>query len=148
MLKVMEANLDKEEDIKAELNVFQNHSQHPNIVSFLGAFLYRDQQADDHLWIVMEVSQFTKSAAVHVATKTKQTRSLVSRCFSFWMPAGCHYNDFIIPALYNPPIKRGVSLGSEGIITFHMVVHVHMQAVIRIKFVWSNSHVDSTPPEY
>jgi myosin-3 len=53
-VKVMEANLDKEEDIKAELNVFQNHSQHPNIVSFLGAFLYRDQQADDHLWIVME----------------------------------------------------------------------------------------------
>ena len=52
----MEANLDKEEDIKAELNVFQNHSEHPNIVSFLGAFLYKNQQADDHLWIVMEVS--------------------------------------------------------------------------------------------
>lgn len=53
----MEANLDKEEDIKAELNVFQNHSEHPNIVSFLGAFLYKNQQADDHLWIVMEVSR-------------------------------------------------------------------------------------------
>lgn len=53
----MEANLDKEEDIKAELNVFQNHSEHPNIVSFLGVFLYKNQQADDHLWIVMEVSR-------------------------------------------------------------------------------------------
>ena len=53
--QVMEAVLDKEEDIKAEMNVFQNHSNHANIVSFLGAYLYKDQQVDDQLWIVMEV---------------------------------------------------------------------------------------------
>lgn len=51
----MEAILDKEEDIKAEMNVFNNHSHHPNIVSFLGAYLNKDQQVDDQLWIVMEV---------------------------------------------------------------------------------------------
>ena len=55
-MKVMEAVLDKEEDIKAELNVFENHSHHPNIVSFYGAFVKRDPIADDQLWIVMEVN--------------------------------------------------------------------------------------------
>ena len=57
-VKVMEAVLDKEEDIKAELNVFENHSHHPNIVSFYGAFVKRDPIADDQLWIVMEVQAF------------------------------------------------------------------------------------------
>ena len=55
-VKIMEAVLDKEEDIKAELNVFENHSHHPNIVSFYGAFVKRDPIADDQLWIVMEVN--------------------------------------------------------------------------------------------
>lgn len=54
-IKVMEAVLDKEEDIKAELNVFQCHAHHPNIVDFYGAFVKRTDFADDHLWIVMEV---------------------------------------------------------------------------------------------
>lgn len=54
-MKVMEAVLDKEEDIKAELNVFQNYSHHPNIVDFYGAFLKKNSVLDDHLWIVMEV---------------------------------------------------------------------------------------------
>ena len=54
-IKVMEAVLDKEEDIKAELNVFENHSHHPNIVNFFGAFVKKDPLADDQLWIVMEV---------------------------------------------------------------------------------------------
>ena len=51
----MEAILDKEEDIKAEMNVFENHSHHPNIVNFFGAFIKKDVLADDQLWIVMEV---------------------------------------------------------------------------------------------
>ena len=54
-VKIMDAVLDKEEDIKAELNVFQNHSHHPNIVDFHGAFLKKMALADDQLWIVMEV---------------------------------------------------------------------------------------------
>ena len=54
-MKIMDAVLDKEEDIKAELNVFQNHSHHPNIVDFHGAFLKKMALADDQLWIVMEV---------------------------------------------------------------------------------------------
>ena len=53
--QIMEVILDKEEDIRAEMNVFQNHSAHRNIVSFLGAYLYKDQQVDEQLWIVMEV---------------------------------------------------------------------------------------------
>ena len=56
-VKVMDAVLDKEEDIKAELNVFKNHSSHPNIVNFHGAFLKKMAVADDQLWIVMEVRE-------------------------------------------------------------------------------------------
>ena len=52
----MEAVLDKEEDIKAELNVFENHSHHPNIVDFYGAFVRSNKLADDQLWIAMEVA--------------------------------------------------------------------------------------------
>ena len=55
-VKIMDAVLDKEEDIKAELNVFTNHAHHPNIVDFHGAFLKKMALADDQLWIVMEVS--------------------------------------------------------------------------------------------
>ena len=54
-VKVMEVALDKEEDIKAELNVFQNHAHHPNIVNFYGAFVKKNNLAGDHLWLVMEV---------------------------------------------------------------------------------------------
>ena len=54
----MDAILDKEEDIRAEMNVFQNHSHHPNIVNFLGAYLYKSQQVDDQLWIIMEVYMY------------------------------------------------------------------------------------------
>lgn len=54
-VKIMDAVLDKEEDIRSELNVFQNHCSHPNIVKFFGAFVKRDKREDDQLWIVMEV---------------------------------------------------------------------------------------------
>lgn len=54
-VKIMEAVLDKEEDIKSELNVFTHYSHHPNLVNFFGAFLKRDPASDDQLWIVMEV---------------------------------------------------------------------------------------------
>ncbi len=60
----MEAVLDKEEDIKAELNVFQNHAHHPNIVNFFGAFVKKDPIADDQLWIVMEVRMEGKEREV------------------------------------------------------------------------------------
>ena len=66
----MEAILEKEEDVKAEMNVFQNHSLHPNIVSFLGAYLYRDQQVDDQLWIVMEVRIYMQTHSVYISTYT------------------------------------------------------------------------------
>lgn len=52
----MDAVLEKEEDIKAELNVFQNHSDHKNLVKFFGAFVKRDSVAEEQIWIVMEVS--------------------------------------------------------------------------------------------
>lgn len=54
-VKIMEAVVDKEEDIKSELNVFTNHSHHSNIVKFIGAFLKKDPTSDDQLWIVMQV---------------------------------------------------------------------------------------------
>ena len=54
-VKIMDAVVDKEEDIRAELNVFQNFSQHENIVDCYGVYLKRQERADDQLWIVMEV---------------------------------------------------------------------------------------------
>lgn len=56
-VKVMDAVLEKEEDIKAELNVFQNHSAHPNLVKFFGTYVKRDSVAEEQIWIVMEVSR-------------------------------------------------------------------------------------------
>jgi len=55
-VKVMEAVLEKEDDIRAELNVFEYHAHHPNIVNYYGAFVKRDSIADDQLWIAMEVN--------------------------------------------------------------------------------------------
>ena len=55
-VKIMEAVVDKEEDIKSELNVFTNHSRHSNIVKFIGAFLKKDPTSDEQLWIVMQVN--------------------------------------------------------------------------------------------
>jgi myosin-3 len=54
-VKIMDAILDKEEDIKAELSIFERYWKHPNIVLFFGAFLKRDQIADDRIWLVMEL---------------------------------------------------------------------------------------------
>ena len=56
-VKIMDAILDKEEDIKSELNIFEKFWKHPNVVMFYGAFLKRDQIADDRIWLVMEVSR-------------------------------------------------------------------------------------------
>ena len=55
-VKIMEAVVDREEDIKSELNVFTNHSRHSNIVEFIGAFLKKDPTSDEQLWIVMQVN--------------------------------------------------------------------------------------------
>ena len=55
-IKVMDAILDKEEDIKAELNVFQRHCNYINLVRFYAAFLKKEQLTDDRIWLVMEVS--------------------------------------------------------------------------------------------
>ena len=76
-VKVMEAVLDKEEDIKAELNVFESHSHHPNIVSFFGAFVKKDPIADDQLWIVMGVCYLCG------ATSTVLVSAQCSEC-RFW----------------------------------------------------------------
>ena len=56
-VKIMDAVLDKEEDIKAELNVFQKYSSHENIVSCFGVYLKTQDNVVDQLWIVMEVSK-------------------------------------------------------------------------------------------
>ena len=54
-IKIMDAILDKEEDIKSELNVFLNYSSHENIVDCFGIYLKTQERTDDQLWIVMEV---------------------------------------------------------------------------------------------
>lgn len=54
-IKIMDAVLDKEEDIRAELNVLEQFSHHSNIVDFYGSYLKKQELADDQLWIAMEV---------------------------------------------------------------------------------------------
>ena len=54
-IKIMDAVLDKEEDIRAELSVLEQYSHHDNIVDFYGSFLKKQDPADEQLWIVMEV---------------------------------------------------------------------------------------------
>lgn len=51
----MDAVLDKEEDIQAEINVFQKYSLHENIVDCYGLYLKRQENSTEQLWIVMEV---------------------------------------------------------------------------------------------
>lgn len=51
----MDAVFDKEDDIKAELLVFEKFSSHPNMVDFYGSYLKKQDSAEDQLWIVMEV---------------------------------------------------------------------------------------------
>lgn len=53
----MDAILDKEEDIQAEMNVFQKYSSHENIVDCYGIYLKKQDNAIEKLWIVMEVSE-------------------------------------------------------------------------------------------
>ena len=52
----MDAVFDKEDDIKAELLVFEKFASHPNMVDFYGSYLKKQEAAEDQLWIVMEVS--------------------------------------------------------------------------------------------
>ena len=54
-IKIMDAVLDKEEDIRAELSVLEQYSHNDNIVDFYGSFLKKQDSADEQLWIVMEV---------------------------------------------------------------------------------------------
>ena len=54
-VKIMDAVFDKEDDIKAELLVFEKYASHPNMVDFYGSYLKKQDSAEDQLWIVMEV---------------------------------------------------------------------------------------------
>ena len=58
----MDAVLEKEEDIHAELNVLQHFTQHRNIVDFYGSYFKQQDSADDQLWIAMEVGWSSISA--------------------------------------------------------------------------------------
>ena len=51
----MDAIIDKEEDIKAELNVFEKFSSHENIIECYGVYLKKQDNAIEQLWIAMEV---------------------------------------------------------------------------------------------
>ena len=66
----MDAVFDKEDDIKAELLVFEKFASHPNVVDFYGSYLKKQESADDQLWIVMEVGLVRRGCAgsTHVET--------------------------------------------------------------------------------
>lgn len=63
-IKIMDAVLDKEEDIRAELCVLEQYSHHSNIVDYYGTFLKKQESADEQLWIAMEVRMGWQSCIV------------------------------------------------------------------------------------
>jgi myosin-3 len=69
-VKIMDAVLDKEEDIHAELNVFQKYSSHENIVDCYGIYLKKQENAIDQLWIVMELC--TAGSVTDLVKKMKE----------------------------------------------------------------------------
>ncbi len=60
-IKIMDATLEKEEDIMSELNVFLNFSNHENIIECYGIYLKKQEGTNDQLWIVIEVSSHLKT---------------------------------------------------------------------------------------
>ncbi|CAF95897.1 unnamed protein product, partial [Tetraodon nigroviridis] len=54
-IKVMDVTGEEEEEIKAEINMLKNYSQHRNIATYYGAFVKKNPPGvDDQLWLVME----------------------------------------------------------------------------------------------
>ena len=104
-MKVMEAVLDKEEDIKGELNVFLNHAHHPNIVDFHGAFLKRNGTLDDHLWLVMEVRAIIKIVMQFHSSLFSVLHLLISVVIS---------SNVLCPAVLSCGICHRPGKGNEG----------------------------------
>lgn len=81
-IKIMDAVLDKEEDIRAELSVLEQFSHHSNIVDFYGSYLKKQELADDQLWIAMEVQLAVVETTM--CDCTVQPTTLPYCCSSVW----------------------------------------------------------------
>ncbi|XP_032241097.1 myosin-IIIb isoform X3 [Nematostella vectensis] len=53
--KVIDSILEKIEEVLPELEILKKFSDHPNIAGFHGAFIQRDPNRQDQLWLVMEL---------------------------------------------------------------------------------------------
>lgn len=53
-VKVLELIEDEEEEIKVEVDVLRNHTNHPNITTFFGVYGVKQPMGPDKLWLAME----------------------------------------------------------------------------------------------
>lgn len=53
-VKVLELIEDEEEEIKVEVDVLRNHTNHPNITTFFGVYGVKQPSGPDKLWLAME----------------------------------------------------------------------------------------------
>ena len=81
-VKVMDDIGEKEDDIRAELEVLKHHSLHPNIASFYGAYLRPGTGGEEQLWLVME---YCEGGSITDLAKSVQERGscLEEDCISF-----------------------------------------------------------------
>ncbi|KAI6652104.1 Myosin-IIIb [Oopsacas minuta] len=81
-VKVMDDVAEKEDDIRAELEVLKHHSLHPNIASFYGAYLKPGTGGEEQLWLVME---YCEGGSITDIAKSVQERGscLEEDCVSF-----------------------------------------------------------------
>ena len=97
-VKVIDAVLDKEEDIKAELSVLEKHSNHPNIVTFYGSYLKRDNIVDDRIWLVMEVCIVCYASTVNIIVISRVSLVYTARVV-FAPPIFVHFLAYLLFAV-------------------------------------------------
>ena len=81
-IKVMDDIGEKEDDIRAELEVLKHHSLHPNIASFYGTYLKPGAGGEEQLWLVME---YCEGGSITDLSKSVHERGscLEEDCISF-----------------------------------------------------------------
>ncbi|XP_065178449.1 misshapen-like kinase 1 [Sycon ciliatum] len=79
-VKVMDVAEEEEEDLRLEINVLRQHSHHPNIATYYGAFVRKNPGRDDSLWLVMELCG---GGSITDLVKSSKTRALREDCVAY-----------------------------------------------------------------
>ncbi|XP_065177918.1 misshapen-like kinase 1 [Sycon ciliatum] len=79
-IKVMDVTEEEEEDIRLEINVLRKYSHHPCIATYYGAFIRKNPDRDDSLWLVME---FCGGGSITDLVKSSKEQSLREECIAY-----------------------------------------------------------------